>query len=83
MEGTCRWCSHIGNTHKGYCIKHYPGEGRSWKAMFVGRRKDAEGMTYPINAVVKSSTRDRAVYRVYEDFEHISSLTFKEVTNAT
>lgn len=79
-DTNCRWCGD--ESHDRYCAYHEPGDSRLFEAQFVGRRKGAQGITYPITAQVRSDTQERAVFRVYEDFEHITSLVFKELTEA-
>jgi hypothetical protein len=46
-----------------------------WCASFVGRKRNAIGIFYPITTEVEGETPEQAELNLYQRFDHISRLT--------
>jgi len=43
-----------------------------WEIKFIGRQVNADGITYPMSAVVQAENQDKAILALYEWFDHIN-----------
>ena len=54
---------------------------KTYRATFTGRKVNATGITYKIETTVRATSKDKARIRLYDRFEHISSLTLEDITD--
>lgn len=51
----------------------------SYKIIFIGREHGAIGITYKITKTVEATTKETAVLKLYDKYEHVSVLNIEEL----